>query len=284
MDGLKLKEDILSMKARLNKVESDLHCQIRELVQKEEMLTKVDAQADELMQNESQIITFNICGKKFMTRLSTLLKTRDTLFYKIILSKEFNPKEELFFDRDPKYFEIILDFLRTKKINLKRFNVSERNKLRKEISFFEIGELIELIGEKSLEVEFESFEFSGPYISGGQIVGTNQINDITDSSMLKGICAISPGWITITLNRECEIDGIDIEGFRGNTTYWSCENGAYSSIKTSTDKSNWVSVGIIPSGYGTSIKSVKFSRTKVKYLKFDYTSYVGIGYLKLHIC
>jgi hypothetical protein len=282
MDGQKLKQDILTIKTRLDNVEKDLQNQIKELTEKEEILNKVDEKANELMKNEKQLITFNICGKKFMTRQSTLLKTRDTLFYKMILSDWFNPNEEIFFDADPKSFEIILDYLRTKKINLKNLNNFDYKKLRKEVVYFEIGELNDMMSDDSLSIELESFEYNGPYTSGGSLVGTNKIDDLNERSMMKGICATSPGWILITINREILLESLDIGGYRGNPSYWACDNGSGASIKVSTDKTNWINVGTIPTGYGTSIKNVKFTSVRAKYLKFDHTSYLGIGFLKLN--
>jgi hypothetical protein len=74
---------------------------------------------------------------------------------------------------------------------------------------------------------------------------------------------------------------MDIGGYAGNTSLWSSENGAYASIKVSTDKLNWTQVGTIPSGYGSAIKTVTFGTVSALFIKFEYTSYLGIGYLKL---
>ena len=36
------------------------------------------------------------------------------------------------------------------------------------------------------EIEFISFEISGTYIYNGVVVGTNQVNDLKDKTLLKG--------------------------------------------------------------------------------------------------
>jgi len=281
MDGLKIKNDIFQIKTRLTTVEEDLKLKIYALSIKEEKWVEFDSVAERMKKDANIIVKFNICGKKFMTRIQTLLDTKDTLFYKLLISGEISLDQEIFFDRDPKYFSIILDYLRTKRINLKRFSSQEIKSLRNEVIYFEIGELLELIGNEPTNLEFESFDFSGAYVVSGITIGTNKVEDLTDISCMKGICTKCPGSITINLNKEAHISSLEIGGFRGNTTYWSCENGAYASIKVSSDKINWTPIGQIPSGYGSSIKTVSFTKTLVKYIKFEYNSYLGIGYLNL---
>jgi hypothetical protein len=282
MDGVTLKNDIYTMKDRLDKVEADLKFQVSELIMKEELWNKLDSTAEQIKTNEDAPITFNICGKKFTTRKSTLLNTKDTLFYRMIISRDVNIKEDIFFDRSPKYFGIILDFLRTKKISLKRFKTIELDAVKREAEYFEINEIIDLIGGGPLEIELSSFEFSGPYMSSGILVGTNKIEDLSDISMMKGICAVSPGWIIIELNGEWEINGLEVGGYKGNTSYWGADNGTGASIKVSTDKVTWSTVGTIPSSFGVTPKTVTFSSVSAKYIKFDYTSYLGIGYLRVN--
>ena len=103
--------------------------------------------------------------------------------------------------------------------------------------------------------------------------------DIKDKSCTKGICANSPGWIVIELNQEWEFDTIMVGGWKGNSTLWYADNGAGAQILTSTDKTNWKSVGTIPYGYGNNIATVKLTKSSARYIKFNCNSYVGIGYL-----
>jgi len=125
------------------------------------------------------------------------------------------------------------------------------------------------------------FEYSGPYNYNNQIAGTNRLEDISDRSLKKGICAITPGWIIFELNDEWEISEIEIGGFAGNNSLWAPENGAGATILTSLDKSNWATVGSVPSGFGTTIKTVKLTKSVARYLKFTCTNYLGIGYFSI---
>jgi hypothetical protein len=98
---------------------------------------------------------------------------------------------------------------------------------------------------------------------------------------MKGVCAGSPGWIIVEMKRECEFEEMEIAGWKGNSTIWYCENGSGANILTSMDKEKWTQVGNIPSGYGSKIAKVKVKKSFAKYIKFQYTSYIGIGYLNI---
>jgi hypothetical protein len=62
----------------------------------------------------SEEIVLNIGGKLFFTSKSTLT-SQENLFYFLFSSGKFKPNEknEYFFDRDPEYFDIILNYLRS---------------------------------------------------------------------------------------------------------------------------------------------------------------------------
>jgi len=156
------------------------------------------------------------------------------------------------------------------------------------------GEKLELTGDlkvfsnvkrKSGVIKFISFEFSGVYTASPYgVAGTNQVehlNDWNDRSLMRGICANTPGWINIELSDKVPIQEIEIGGWNGNSSLWGSSNGYGSTISTSNDKSSWVQVGTIPSGFGSTIMKVQLQKTEAKWLRFQCTSYLGIGYLKI---
>ena len=98
---------------------------------------------------------------------------------------------------------------------------------------------------------------------------------------MSGICVASPGWIIIELNNEWEIDEIEVGGYKGNSTAWAPDNGNNAKILTSPNKINWTEVGLIPSGFGSSVKNVRLTRSTGKWIKFQSTGYLGIGYLEI---
>jgi hypothetical protein len=283
MDGEKLKQDLVAFKERLSVIETDLRTQIEELSDKEAKWTKMEQLAEEIRQREgNRRVTFNVYGKKFTTTVNTLLGTRDTLLYKLIISQQYDYlNEEVFFESNPKMFPVILDFLRTKKINLKRFRDKESKELQKTAQYFEIIEILDMMGYAEDEIQFERVETAGPYFY-NTLIGDQDVEVLHDRNLNTGICTVSPGWILIELNAEYEIDEIQIGGYRGNPSYWSVENGYGASIKFSTDNKEFTSVvGTIPTGYGTVIKVISIKPTKAKFIKFEHNTNLGIGYLGL---
>jgi len=63
-------------------------------------------------------IKFNVGGKRFETWVSTLMKYPNTMLGAMVqpMNNPLFPKEEIFFDRDPRAFEVILNFYRNGKL------------------------------------------------------------------------------------------------------------------------------------------------------------------------
>lgn len=107
---------------------------------KKERLNKSSSSNDKFFHD--RIIRINVGGRIFETYLSTLLKYPSTLLGSMFhpknssqLTKE-NPNEDVFFDRSPRLFEIILNFFRTSQLLLPP-NVSHEA-LLEELKFFKI--------------------------------------------------------------------------------------------------------------------------------------------------
>jgi len=65
---------------------------------------------------------------------------------------------------------------------------------------------------------------------------------------------------------------------------WNPVNGANAKISVSADGCNWESIGSLPSTFGKQIQKLKLQRqTKCKFIRFNHTSYLGIGYLKVNV-
>jgi hypothetical protein len=283
MSSSVLKSDLQTLKSKLENIELQLEDQMKELEIREEKWTKLDETVKQVMRSQENltVVKFNVGGKKFASTTETLLKIPDTLFYKIVNSRKFNFSEEIFFDRSPKMFPFILDFIRYNKINYSRFNKEELEELKKEVEYYEIGEICFHLEQKFKEVEFVSYEINGDYSYNGQTAGTQKVSDLKDKDLNTGICAISPGWIIIELNNDWEFEEIEVAGWNGNSTLWYNGNGSGANIMTSKDKNNWKTVGTIPSNYASSITKVKLTKSTGRYIKFSHNSYVGLGYLNI---
>ena len=93
-------------------------------------------------------ITLNVGGIKYQTTLTTLGKYKDCLLYKMfegLFSKKPNKDGSYFIDRNGKYFEYILDFIRNGKLNIP---ISDKdsylvNHLLLEADYYQIGPLIQ---------------------------------------------------------------------------------------------------------------------------------------------
>jgi len=277
-----LKQELTNLKIKLEQIELELEKKSQEVTIREEKWKQMESQVNQIIGTKvDEIVKFNVGGKKFSTRKESLLKYRDSLFHKIAVSERFNFSQEIFFDRSPKFFPYILDYLRGNEFNYTRFSRDEIEELLLEAEYYELTDVVELLKEKMKEIEFVRFETNGVYTYSGVIVGTNKVQDLNDNSGNKGICAISPGWILIELNNEWDFDEIEVIGFCGNSTAWYAGNGSGAQIMTSIDKTTWKTVGTLPSNFGTSVTTVKLTKSSGRYIKFSGTSYLGIGYLKI---
>lgn len=281
-----IRDELLVLKGKLELLEKELTDQMMELELKAEKWAKIDENAELLIKTNNSVLFLDVGGKKFQTKLETLLSIKDTLFYKLILTEQLDITKEIFIDRNNDYFHIILSFLRNKKVNLNGYNNKKLREILEEAQFYEMTDLIANIEESLSEVYFTDFEVNGNYYSGGTLAGTQEVtclNNTEDRTLTKGICATSPGTITLTLNREVEFEEIEIAGWGGNTSIWATSNGSSSKILTSLDKSTWTQVGNTGSNYG-SISKIKLTKSKGKYIKIEGNSYLGLGYLKIFKC
>ena len=112
-----LRDELLNLKTKLENLESELTNQMMDLEVKAEEWHKRDEEVGELAKKHKDvIITLDIGGKNFQTKLETLLSLKDTLFYKIFLANRLDLKQEIFIDRNYDNFHFILSYLRKKKL------------------------------------------------------------------------------------------------------------------------------------------------------------------------
>lgn len=275
-----LRDQLKSLKNKVNTMEQDFTKQLIEVSNRSEVWYKRDEEITNILKIDNPTISLNVGGEIFQTKLETLLQIKDTMFYRLILSKQLDLKREIFIDRHYENFQYIISYLRNKKLNTTKMSNKVMDAIYDEAQFYEITELVELLDEEKREIFFSSFTYSGAYST----AGTNKLEDMNnfeDRSQMKGICANSPGWIIFELNRELEFDEIEIGGWKGNSGIWANSNGSGSQILTSTDKNTWTNIGTIPSNYGPSIVKTKVTCTRAKYVKLQGTGYLGVGYFRI---
>lgn len=133
-----LKEDLGVIRSNLETLTTEFVEQMQDLAIREDKWLKMDKEASQISVNRTDIITLNIGGERFATKAETLLRVKDTLFYKILISKKFDTKKEIFFDRFSTYFSYILDYMRYNRLNLKRFKKPDLEELLIEVEYFEV--------------------------------------------------------------------------------------------------------------------------------------------------
>ena len=187
-------------------------------------------------------------------------------------------QEEMFIDRNYNNFDIFIDFLRTKKFCLKSFSKAELDQLVLEADYYGFNTITEAISSMLKEVDFVNMTGTSPKYS---TAGTYILADLKTRDLNTGVCVQSPYTIIIEFNMEHEFEKIEVGGYNGNTSVWGATNGASAKILTSKDKVTWTDVGILPSNFGGNIIFVNLKKSTAKYIKFQHTSYVGLGFLKI---
>lgn len=281
-----LRDELFVLKGKLELLEKELTDQMMELEVKADKWAKYDEEAEKIIKEKNDVVYLDVGGKKFQTKIESLLAIKDTLFYKLVLDHKIDLEKEVFIDRANDYFHIILSFLRNKKVNLQGYNTKTLRAILEEAIFYEMSDLITNLEESMSQVFLVSFDVNGVYNSGGKQAGTQDVehlNNHEDKTLKNGICATSPGRITFELNREVEFSELDVAGWGGDTGIWATSNGSGARILTSTDKSTWVDVGTVGSNY-SNISKITLTKSKAKYIKFESSSYLGIGYLKIYKC
>uniref|UniRef100_U5EQL8 Putative seta binding protein sb1 n=1 Tax=Corethrella appendiculata TaxID=1370023 RepID=U5EQL8_9DIPT len=92
--------------------------------------------------NHGDIVNLNVGGKKFSTSRQTLTWIPDTFFTSLLSGRISSLRDEndaIFIDRDPNLFSIILNYLRTKDIDIKSCDIRV---LRHEAEYYNISPLI----------------------------------------------------------------------------------------------------------------------------------------------
>lgn len=98
-------------------------------------------------------IKLNIGGTFFQTSLSTLTRIQDTFFTSMFSTHHTFTKKEsdgsYFIDRNPKYFEYILKFMRDDKINIDGLKYNELLDILDEAKYYLLTPMIEFIEESN---------------------------------------------------------------------------------------------------------------------------------------
>jgi len=284
MDADGLKGDLKGLKDRLNIIEDDFMIKLADVEKKNEKYATIDKTISQyLSSNGNNLVCLNIGGKIFRTKISTLLSEKDTYFYFIVTQRlENNEKveEEMFFDRSYCNFDFFMDYLRTKRFCLINKTKGDLDQLFSDATFYGFTIIAEQIEELMKEVTFVNMDGSSNKYSS---CGNHNVKDLHDKNLTTGVTVQSPYTLIIEFNMQHTFKEIEVGGWNGNTSLFGVTNGANAKIYVSNDKVSWGSeVGKLPSDYGNKIQTVKLNHTcTAKYIKFQHTGYLGMGYLNI---
>jgi len=164
-------------------ISKDLETRIQELEKKEENHRASEKLMEQNIANAKQKIKLDIGGKHFTTSRTTLLRFKDSYFYSMLANGQWKPDEDgtYFIDRNPKYFDILLDYMRTGEISLEKLDEEGLKKIQRDAEYFQIP----------LPLPIPVWDMSNPSsnlsFSGDGTIATKNGNDAWDAAVLSKI-------------------------------------------------------------------------------------------------
>eukprot|EP00026_Physarum_polycephalum_P010975 Phypoly_transcript_11164.p1 GENE.Phypoly_transcript_11164~~Phypoly_transcript_11164.p1 ORF type:complete len:360 (+),score=61.90 Phypoly_transcript_11164:125-1204(+) len=140
-------KELVEKDERLRQLEERLSVKEKELQDKEKRLKEVEdrgkgyeAAVKKLDENTAKlgpVVNLNVGGQQFAASKNNLLKYKGSYFDALLLSNpQSNCNENIFIDRDPEYFMLVLNFLRDGKLKDSRIKSVDMQELREEFHFF----------------------------------------------------------------------------------------------------------------------------------------------------
>ncbi|PRP85173.1 K+ channel tetramerization domain-containing protein [Planoprotostelium fungivorum] len=151
LDPISLRDEFTMATERVkslsNGLEERITARIEELVDLENKRAALDALMEERASKAKSKIVIDVGGKKFSTSRDTLLSNGDNFFSALLRGQHWQPDEDgsYFIDRNPKYFAIILDYLRTREMVLDHLTWREMECLCREFDFYQVDHPKEMI-------------------------------------------------------------------------------------------------------------------------------------------
>lgn len=289
----KIKSTLSSLKDKLN----NLNTVITQVEEKEKIVQSLETRIEKILNDsssENKRVILNIGGNRFETSLDIINKDPRSLMY--LLYEEFKndtyggKQVELFFDRNAKYFETILTGMRftPNKMNLTRWDKSDLQLIYDEITYYELSDLLLYVEDIMFPTKYKRMDFN-VFKHNGTIVGNNDHSYLLSNESSTGICTDKPGTITLDFANEflaSDILSIECKAYHGNKEFYP-GNGANALISISSDNVKWESIGYIPDKFINETAEVKVtipsSSMKVRHIKIQSGSYIGLSYFKVNI-
>ena len=260
-----LRDRLSKVKIKAESIHSGLNKEIQDLNTLKEKWNDIDLKAQKILSNNTDIIKFNVSGKIFATKIETLVSVKDTLFYKMVMSNRFDLSQIIYFDRPFQYFQILLDYIRYKKFQIKRYSNEDINAIKVEAKYFEINDILKIIDSKT-NIEIVNIESPG--------VSSIKLDDMRDRTMRKGITVKNS--ICFELSKETELEQIEIGGLKEN------ESRAVSvNIFVGEEKHSMKYASSLPNLFNQEIVIVDLIKTRARFIELRSNETFGISYINI---
>jgi len=273
--GGELTESLEGSVANILSVAEDARQQIQRL---EELTAQQEAMRERVRKDfGKRKVVFDVGGKRFATSVSTLTKFEHTYFYALI-SSNIEPDDDgcYFIDRNPKYFGVILDFLRTSEVNLEGYTDRELHDLQKEMDYYQI-----VLPEESIpDPGVGSLDFTISHSSTYPLPGCdNSMNVLFDNCSTTGLCLRSDCWLIADFGKKVRLSYIKVQGYHANSKAWAQSNGNGTLIYMLDNCNRWVRTTKVLTGLGnTTPTDIPLEVTTTR-IKFVCSSYLGLSCL-----
>eukprot|EP01122_Echinamoeba_exundans_P007291 TRINITY_DN2204_c0_g1_i1.p1 TRINITY_DN2204_c0_g1~~TRINITY_DN2204_c0_g1_i1.p1 ORF type:complete len:206 (+),score=36.31 TRINITY_DN2204_c0_g1_i1:66-620(+) len=143
-----LRAELDALRTRLSALIDIVEIKLDSLDERERRLKELQEQMTQAAQAAKEKIKLDVGGSLFATSKATLLTFANSFFHAMLSSKEFTPDPQdgaYFIDRNPKYFGMILDFMRSGQIDLEELGQKDLRQLRDDADFYQLDALAAIL-------------------------------------------------------------------------------------------------------------------------------------------
>eukprot|EP01125_Pyxidicula_operculata_P007628 TRINITY_DN2589_c0_g1_i1.p1 TRINITY_DN2589_c0_g1~~TRINITY_DN2589_c0_g1_i1.p1 ORF type:complete len:317 (-),score=58.78 TRINITY_DN2589_c0_g1_i1:123-1073(-) len=141
------KEDKTDLKSKINatlkgiaEINELIEERVKELEEKEKNWRKITEKLKIGAEEAKSKIKFDIGGKIFATRKETLLNLEGSYFHAMVSSDIWKPDSDgcYFIDRNPEFFQHVLDYLRTGQLDLVGLDKRQIDRLKSDFEYYQL--------------------------------------------------------------------------------------------------------------------------------------------------
>ena len=262
---MSIKDDLGLLKSKLEEIEVEMNKKIEELAKNENELGEKEYIIKDRLNLLPKVTKLNIGGQKFSIYTKYLVSDKNSLFYFLLLNMNMDHlSSEIYFERNPKYFEEIINFLKHGFFNSSKYNQVCLNEILQEAKYYELNELINQIKGET-EVKITKIIYDGAQFFPSELYSwPSNSEELNNEDNFVGVAAKPNEKIMFELNKVSLISKVDLRSILEDWTYFT--NSVTSTLEYSLDKNNWTTINVFLSGLNSNeIKYFEFSPVKAKY-------------------